>query len=110
MTKLEFARDPEGDEKLEAAIGDGTIVKCLLLKDLKSKAIFAWVIPNKGRDSTGFVVDQLTVAVKWLGYTNLVLKSDNEPAILALLRDTLRAIRVNVDAAKEEHSMPYDSQ
>ncbi len=53
LTKLEFARDPEGDEKLEAAIGDGTIVKCLLLKDLKSKAIFAWVIPNKGHDSTG---------------------------------------------------------
>ena len=99
LTKLDFARDPEGDEKLEAAIGDGTIVKCLLLKDLKSKAMFAWVVPNKGRDSTGFVVDQLTVAVKWLGYTNLVLKSDNEPAILALLRDTLRAIRINVDAA-----------
>jgi len=110
MSKLDFARDPEGDEKLEKAIGDGTIVKCLLLKDMKSKAMFAWVVPNKGRDMTGFVVDQLTTAIKWLGYTNLVLKSDNEPAVLALLRDTLRAIRINVDAAKEEHSMAYDSQ
>ena len=110
LVKLDFAMDPEGEAKLQSAVSDGSIVKCLLLKDLKSKAIFAWTIPNKGHDATGFVVDQLTVAVKWLGYTNLVLKTDNEPAILALLRDTLRAIRINVDAAKEEHSMPYDSQ
>ena len=110
LSRNGFARDPDGDAKLEAAIADGTIVKCIILKDLKSKCIFAWVVPQKGRDAAGFVVDTLASAIKWLGYNNVLLKSDNEPAVLAVLRDTLRAIRVDVDEAKEEHCLPYDSQ
>ena len=32
--------------------------------------------------------------VKWLGYTKVVLKTDNEPAILKLLQETLRDLRI----------------
>ena len=110
LSRTGFARDPDGDARLEAAIVEGTIVKCIILKDLKSKCMFAWVVPQKGRDASGFVVDLLSSAIKWLGYSNVLLKSDNEPAVLSVLRDTLRAIRVEVGEAKEEHCLAYDSQ
>ena len=110
LTRSGYPRSAEGEAQLLNDIQEGVVVKGILLKDLKSKAIFAWLVPCKGCDANGFVVDRLSTAIKWLGYTNLLVKSDNEPAILALLRDTLRAIRVDVDEAKEEHSLPYDSQ
>jgi len=110
LTRSGYPRDDDGEARLLTALQEGSIVKGILLKCLRSKAIFAWIVPSKGPDPGGFVVDMLTTAIKWLGYSNLLLKSDNEPAIVALLKDTLRAIRVDVAEAKEEHSLPYDSQ
>ena len=47
--------------------------------------------------------------VKWLGYSKLTLKSDNEPAIVKLLSEALRELRVNgVSQVLEEHSPEYD--
>jgi len=109
LARLGYSQDPEGEARLVAAVADRKMVKGLLLKDTKSKMLFAWLVEHKGHDETGYIVDQLTTAIKFLGYNNLLLKSDNEPAILALLRDTLKAIRIDVDAAKEEHPTPYDS-
>ena len=110
LTRSGYARSAEGEAQLLSALQEGDVVKGILLKDLKSKAIFAWVVPSEGCDPNGFVVDRLSTAIKWLGYTNLLLKSDNEPAILALLRDTLRAIRVDVDLSLihiSEPTRPY---
>ena len=38
------------------------------------------------------------------------MKSDNEPAIVKLLRESLAALKVEGPDASEEHPPPYDSQ
>ena len=77
----------EGDEEKKS------VTKILLVKDLKSKAIFAHVVPQKGVDADGCAVVRLVEDVKWLGYTKIHLKADNERAIVKLLHDALRRIR-----------------
>ena len=52
----------------------------LVVRDNRSKAVFAHVVPAKGIDEKGFSVDALVSDVKWLGYSKVTLKSDNEPA------------------------------
>ena len=82
-----------------------------VVRDNKSKAIFGRVVPQKGLDEKGLSVDSLVEDVKWLGYTRVTLKSDNEPAIVKLLSEALRELRINgVSQVLEEHSPEYDLQ
>ena len=47
----------------------------------------------------------------WLSYAKVILKSDNEPAIVKLLKKALSTLKMSgVDQAGEEHPPPYDSQ
>ena len=48
--------------------------------------------------------------VLWLGYPQVVLKSDNEPAVVKVLQEALGALKVTGVQAGEEHSPPYDPQ
>ena len=94
-------------EGFEAA-GDGA-VKILVVRDSRSKAVFAHVVPHKGLDEKGFAVDALVSDVKWLGYVKVTLKSDNEPAIVKLLAEALRELRIHgLEQAMEEHPPEYD--
>ena len=77
---------------LEQGVQEGTMAKCLAMRDSMSKAVFGWVVPAKGRDE--FTISKIVEAVKWLGYSRVVLKSDNEPSIRALVKDALAAVRV----------------
>ena len=54
------------------AAGDAAI-KVLIVRDSKSKSVFAHVVPSKGVDVAGFAVDALVEDVKWLGYSKLTL-------------------------------------
>ena len=90
------------------AAGEGAI-KILAIRDGRSKALFAHVVPVKGIDEKGFAVDALVDDVKWLGYSKVTLKSDNEPAIVKLLSEALRELRIQgQEQALEEHSPEYD--
>ena len=81
----------------------------LVMRDNKSKAIFGHVVPKKGLDEKGFSADSFVEDVKWVGYTKVTLKSDNEPAIVKLLGEALRELRINgVSQLLEEHSPEYD--
>ena len=71
------------------AAGEGA-AKVLVVRDSRSKSVFAHVVPAKGVDERGFSVDALVDDVKWLGYVKVTLKSDNEPAIVKLLAEALR--------------------
>ena len=106
---LSDGNEIETQEAFEAA-GEGAI-KLLVVRGSKSKAIFGHVVPQKGLDEKGFSVDSLVEDVKWLGYTKVTLKSDNEPAIVKLLGEALREHRINgVSQVLEEHSPEYDPQ
>lgn len=51
--------------------------------------------------------------IAWLGYTRLLLRSDIEPAMLALISDALRGLRVqllDIETVAAEGSVPYDPQ
>ena len=70
-------------------------VKVLVACDAKSKAVFAHTVEAKGVSEDRYAVDCLVKDVQWLGYSRLSLKSDNEPAILKLLTETLKDLRID---------------
>ncbi len=87
-------------------------LKILVAHDSKGKACFAHVVPRKGIDADHYAVDVLLKDVKWLGYTHISLRSDNEPAILKLLEHALTEARYTVEDLEqilEEHPNAYDS-
>ena len=67
--------------QIEADEEPGSI-KVLVVRDNRSKAVFAHTVPVKGADEGGFAVKAIVDDVVWLGYTKLVLKTVNELAIL----------------------------
>ena len=80
-----------------------------MVKDTRSKSVFAFAVPQKGIDQKRFAVDAIVESVLWLGYSSL--ESDNEPAIMKLLQEALGALKVSgIDQASEEHPPPYDPQ
>ena len=49
--------------------------------------------------------------IVYLGHTRVILRSDNEPALLALVTDALKGLRIqSLDSAAAEGSVPYDPQ
>ena len=54
----------------------------LVLKDSRTKVALARVVPKKGRDQ--YAIERLQKDIANLGYKKLILKSDNEVAIVAL--------------------------
>ena len=96
--------------------GDVVLLKILVVKDSKGKVTSAHVVKCKGVDDNGYAVEKLTRDILWFGYRSVILKSDNEPAIIVLLREVLRGMRVSVedeekvpDQAAEAHPAPYES-
>ena len=102
----------EFEKSDESEIDPQLALKVLVVRDFKSKAFFAHAVKCKGSDADGFAVRCFVDDIKWLGYTKVILKSDNEPAIVKCLSDALRVVRVdgNMEQAPEEHPPPYDPQ
>ena len=96
----------EGDEGWD----DPSALKLLIVKDSKSGPVFAHAVVQKGIDDKRFAVDMVVRDVLWLGYPQVVLKSDNEPAVVKVLQEALGALKVTGVQAGEEHSPPYDPQ
>ena len=60
---------------------DGT-TPILVLKDDTQKSVFAHVVPEKGAND--FVVRQIVHDIELTGFTEVIFKTDNEPAMLNL--------------------------
>ena len=85
-------------------------VKVLVAKDFKSGSVFAHVVLQKGLAADGYAVARLVEDIKWLGYAKLLVKSDNEPAIVALCSEALRRLRIEGIAQVSREAPPaYDS-
>ena len=110
--ELEYELDATGEEQLLAARTQGTIVKCIVVRCLQSKNIFAHCVPCKGVDEEGYVADLVVKDVLWLGHSELIVKGDNEPALQALIQRSLEVLRINpgVEKVSDEQSPAYDSQ
>ena len=90
-----------------------TTLKILVVRDSKTKAVFAHVVDRKGTDSDGYAVRRLVEDIAWLGHTKITLKADNERAIVKLLGEALRAAKTEVqdlEQVQAEHPSAYDSR
>ncbi len=93
--------------------GEEVELKVLVAKDSKTKTIFAHAVVEKGAGEEGYAVTRIVEDIAWLGHTKLILKSDNEPAILKVLRDSLQTARVEIqelEQIRDEQAVKYDSK
>ena len=110
---------------LKGAVEESKVVlKILVVKDSQSKFIGAHVVSTKGAGADRYAVEKLRGDIAWLGYTKVTLKSDNEAAIVKLLTETLKGLRIEARAdeplpssqgpgleqATEAHPPAYDSK
>ena len=87
------------------------LVVALRTADDRQACVFGHVVPQKGVDEAKFAVDCLVGDILWSGYTRIMLKSDNEPAILKLLIESLRELRINgLEQVLSENPPEYDPQ
>ena len=88
----------------------GEVVKILVAKCHLTKCLFAHVVPQKGMDPQNYAVERLKRDIMWLGHSKIILKTDNEHAIMAVLKNTLKALRIEgvVESSQESHPAAYD--
>ena len=87
-----------------------------MVHDSLNKNVFAHAVDKKGADEDGYAVQCLVKDVQWLGFTRIILKTDNESSIVRLLRESLKALRIDttcgdgegMQQVSEEHPPPYD--
>ena len=111
--ELDIPNDAKGNEKLEAKRRSGEIVKCVVVRCYETKCIFGHVIPCKGPDEDNFTVNLIVGDIAWMGHVRLILKTDQEKSLVALVSRALQAMRVQVtdlETITVEHSQAYDSQ
>ncbi len=87
-------------------------MKCIVVRCLQVKDIFAHCVPRTGADEEGYVADLAVKDILWLGHSELIVKGDNEPALQALIQRSLEVLRINpgVEKVSDEQSPAYDSQ
>ncbi len=111
--ELKYPDTEEGEKDLLKDRIEGRIVKCILLRCTETKGVFAHVVLCKGDDEDSYVVDVVCSDIAWLGHVKLILKSDNERALLVLVRRMLVELKCQVpdlEKITDETSVPYDSQ
>jgi len=113
LEKFGYKVNEDGDETITEARRAGKLVKGIFVKCLKFKAVWAHIVPMKGLDEDGYVVDLVTKDISWFGHTRVIVKSDNEPALVKLVEASLVALRVTnekLTTVTTENSPEYDSQ
>ena len=116
--ELEQTTDAPGDAELLEARKQGLVIKCVLIRCLETKCIFAHCVPCKGADEQDYVAQLVVDDILWLGHVELIVKSDNEPALRALVARALDVLRVralpdeqpNLERVSTEEPPAYDSQ
>lgn len=67
-------------------------------------------VPQKGVDPDGYVIEKLKENIVWLGHSQAVVRSVNEPALIRVVDKVAKALREScgVERASSEGSVPYD--
>ena len=108
----ELKECPE-DKDVEEGRAKGELIKCVLIRDFESKIIFAHCVPCKGLDEEDYVVGLVTADIRWLGYTQMILKGDNEKALQALIARTVKKLKAgfeNGERVTQEEPARYESK
>lgn len=99
-------------EAISKARNDGEVVKCLLVRCLQSKNVFAHVVPQKGDDEYHYCAKMVVADVEWLGRTRIIVKMDNERAIVALKHRVAKILKEwkAMEIVQTERPAAYESQ
>ena len=73
-----------GEDAITQARTDGEVLKCLLVRCLQSKDVFAHVVPQEGDDEDHYCAKLAVADIEWLGRRKVIIKTENERAIVAL--------------------------
>ena len=57
--------------------------------------------PAKGAGQDKYAADGITADVAWLGYPRVIPRSDNEPALVQIVTNALKLLRVQIADQKE---------
>ena len=97
--------------RTESVEASEMLLKILVVKDAKSKYIGAHVVPVKGPGEDRYAAEKLRRDILWLGYSRVILRADNEPAIVAVVAEALKGLKVDVvDQAASSAPPAYDSK
>ena len=100
------------NEDVDAARQRGELAKCLVVRCYVSKAVLGHVIPRKGLDEDGIVVEKILQIIEWLGHTRIIVKADNGPSIQALACRAIGLAKVEIkdlEQVSKEDPVAYDS-
>ena len=110
----ELAKELSGDseEASTAARAAGDVAKCLLVRCIHTKDVFAHVVPQNGDDEDHYCARLAVADIQWLGHTKVLLKTDNERAIVALKHRVAKILKEykSMDNVQTESPRAYDSQ
>ena len=66
---------------------------------------------HKGVGEDRIAADMVSEDIVWLGHSRVLIRSDNEPALVALVNESLKNLRIGgLEQAAAEGSTPYDPQ
>ena len=99
-----FSRNELPEEECDGAL------TVLVLYCSATRSIFAHAVPKKGVDSQGYSVEMIRDDVLWLGHTKVMIRSDNEPALLQVVGTALTALKMKGVTSSSEGSVRYDPQ
>ena len=85
---------------------DGALT-VLVLYCSATRSIIAHNVPKKGHDSQGYIVEMIRDDVLWPGHPKVMIRSDNEPALLQVVDTALAALKMKGVTSSSEGSMPY---
>ena len=108
----ELTEYPE-DKDVEEGRTNGELIKCVVIRDFESKVISAHCVPCKGSDEEDYVANLVIADVRWLGYTQMILKGDNEKALQALLDRVVLKLKAgfeNGERVTKEEPTRYESK
>ena len=120
MSRQELGHSP--DEAGEVALRDarqrGEIVKCLAVRCMQTKFLFAHVVPIKGADEEDYAATLVVNDILWLGHVELIVRGDNERSLQKLVTRSLDVLRVrardheesSLEKVSREQPPAYDSQ
>jgi len=109
----DYPDNDAGNAALAIAREAGELIKCIILRCSKTKAVFAHVVQCKGVDEDDYVANVIIKDLEWLGHTAMILKADNERALQALVTRVVRIATAKcqtLDQVAKEHPARYDSQ
>ena len=71
------------------------------------------MVPQKGLDENNVACDFVIGYLEWLGHTRLIIKSDNEPTVKALVARVVELVTIECKVfgqISEEQSAAYGSE